>query len=101
MRSATETPILRLLRAWEAINAEAHEYAVDDSLDIDAADKLLDRLFYGRAEAIKNELMTLPCTCAADFAAKLIVDTIKGSSIQEWETGEIWTEARRLTGISR
>lgn len=97
---ASETPILSLFRAWEAINAEADAYVVDDSLGIDEKDALLDRLFFDRADEIAKELMILPCTCAADFAAKLIVDTIKGSCVQEWKTGDIWAEARRLTGAS-
>jgi len=94
----SETSILRLLRAWEALNAEADAYVVDDGLDIDEKDALLDRLFFDPADQLAKELMTLPCTCAADFAAKLIVDTIKGSCVQEWKTGDIWAEARRLTG---
>lgn len=73
---------------------------VDDNLDIDEKDALLDSLFFDRADEIAKELMMLPCICAADFAAKLIVDTIKGSCVQEWKTGDIWAEARRLTGAS-
>lgn len=99
--SADETPILRLLRAWEALNAAADTYVVDDNLGLDEKDELFDSLFFDRADEIAKELMALPCTCASDFAAKLIVDTNKGTCIQEWRTGDIWAEARALTYISQ
>ncbi|HVX35228.1 MAG TPA: hypothetical protein VHC71_03305 [Hyphomicrobium sp.] len=99
MSPPPETPILRLLRAWEAINAEADAYVVDDSLSIDEQDALFDRLFWSRARAVAKEMMEIPCTCAADFAAKLIVVTLRGfTCVQDWNTGAIWPEARRLTG---
>lgn len=90
-----ETPILRLFRkhreildaAWNHVCTEADE------------DEELERLFYRRSDKIVAEMMALTCTCAADFAAKVIVDTRRGELIDKWETGALWQEARALVGI--
>ncbi|WP_133119889.1 hypothetical protein [Pseudooceanicola lipolyticus] len=58
----------------------------------------LDARFFDPADEIEAEMMALPCTCAADFAAKAIVDTVRGGVFSDWETGSLWVEARALTG---
>lgn len=88
---ADGTLILRLFHENRALIAAA---AVHPSLD----DALLFDLFYRKADQIEAEMMALPCTCAADFAAKMIVGTAKGEIFPNWATGEIWDEARTLTG---
>ena len=90
-----DTPILRLFRQHRKIidAAGAHVCAAEGK----AEDEELERLFYRRADRIEAELMALPCTCAADFAAKVIVDTCQGGLFSDWETGAIWQEARALT----
>lgn len=62
-----------------------------------AEDEEMDRLFYCRSDKIEDEMMALPCICAAEFAAKLIVDTVRGRLFSDWETGALWVEARALT----
>lgn len=47
---------------------------------------------------IETKMMKLPTTCAADFAAKVIVDTSEAVCLSEWQTGQLWKEARALTG---
>ncbi|MBF52524.1 MAG: hypothetical protein CL813_06185 [Confluentimicrobium sp.] len=96
-RATNGTPILRLFHEHRAIReaAAAHVCAVDGK----GEDAELERLFYGRSDQIEAQLMALPCTCAADFAAKLIVDTHEGETYSHWETGAIWQEARALTGL--
>lgn len=91
----TETPILRLFREHREIMDAAARYTPVSTGK--AEDEEMDRLFYQRADWIEAELMALPCTCAADFAAKVIVDTVKGGLFSDWETGALWVEARALT----
>ena len=43
--------------------------------------------------------MALPCTCAADFAAKAIIDTVDRGLFPDWKTGNIWKVARELVGM--
>lgn len=85
------TLILRLFTENRRLVAAA---AAHPSLD----DDLLFDLFYRWADQAEAELMALPCTCAGDFAAKVIAATAKGEIFEDWATGEIWTEARKLTG---
>lgn len=94
--SATaDTPILRLFRQHRAIIDAATRHA---QVSIDVEDEEMERLFYRHSDRIEAEMMALPCTCAADFAAKVIVDTNRGGVFSDWETGAIWQEARALTG---
>ncbi|MFC0339788.1 hypothetical protein [Paracoccus niistensis] len=96
MASEGDTPILRLFRQHQAINDAAMVHVcVATGKD---EDEELDRLFYRERDRIQDEMMALPCTCAADFAAKVIVDTCNGGLFSDWETGAIWQEARALTG---
>ncbi len=60
------------------------------------ADEELDRLFWSRAAELERQMMALPSTCAADFAAKAIVDSAEGGALTDWETGLFWQEARAL-----
>ena len=94
--SEGDTPILRLFNLHRAIleAAGAHVCTAIGK----GEDEELARLFYVRTDRIEEEIMALPCTCAADFAAKLIVDTCNGVLFSNWETGAIWKEARALTG---
>lgn len=90
-----QTEILRLFHHHQdIIDAAGRHVCVVNG---EAEDKELERLFYHRADRIAAKLMALPCTCAADFAAKVIVDTCKGGLFSDWETGAIWQEARALT----
>ena len=59
-------------------------------------DEEMDRLFFSRTDRIEEEMMALPCTCAADFAAKAIVSTCNGGAFPDWKTGPLWVEARAL-----
>lgn len=91
-----DTPVMRLFRQHQAIMDAARDYTPVSSGK--AADEEMDRLFYCRSNKIEEEMMALPCTCAADFAAKVIVDTCCGGLFSDWETGAIWQEARALVG---
>ncbi|KIN73266.1 hypothetical protein Z949_2455 [Sulfitobacter guttiformis KCTC 32187] len=95
-RAEDDTPILRLFSQHQAIlsAASVHVRAANGK-DVDED---LERLFYRRSDEIESELMALPSTCAADFAAKLVVDTCSGDTFSDWETGALWKEARALTG---
>lgn len=91
------TPILRLFHQRQAIlgDARVHICAASGS-DEDAE---FERLFYRRCDRIEDEMMAMPCTCAADFAAKFIVATCDGGALPERDNA-IWQEAHILTGAS-
>lgn len=93
-----ETEILRLFREHEAILDAAGKHDCAATGKDEAAE--LELLFYQHSDKIEAEMMALPCTCAADFAAKMIVDTVRGGTFSDWEKGAIWQEARTLTGCS-
>lgn len=90
----SDTPILTLFRQHRAImeTAAAHTTGLDGADE----DEEMDRLFYSRADRIEAEMMALPCTCAADFAAKVLIDTVNGGIYSDFETGALWKEARAL-----
>lgn len=88
-----ETAILHLFRRHQAlIQGGKAAYASGDER---LADDLCDQ-----ATEIEAQLMDMPSTCAADFAAKLIVDTCQGSIFDDWSAGVLWQEARQLTGMA-
>ena len=92
-----DTEIMRLFRQHRAIMKAGSEYDWDrDDPDVDEE---LDRLFYSHTDQLENAILSLPCTCAADFAAKMIVSSSCGQLIDDWEEGEVWQEARTLTGL--
>ena len=97
VQSATaDTPIMRLFREREALRHAANEHVPISTGK--AADDEFKPLFWKHRDGLDEQLMALPCTCAADFAAKVIVDTTCGGLFSPWDTGEIWVEARALTG---
>lgn len=91
-----DTAILRLFRERcdlrDAIN---NAWMNDPDTSDEALDADVDVM-----RAIEAQMMRLPTTCAADFAAKVIVDTAEAGCLSEWETGALWKEARALTGCS-
>lgn len=60
-------------------------------------EQVLEPMF-ARCDQIEDRLMALPSLTAADFAAKVIVDTVQGCMFSDWDTGALWIEARALTG---
>lgn len=95
-RQAEASEILRLYDRWCAISDAAN--SVDD---VDLSDEELDRLFYDERDQVEVELMAAPCTCAADFAIKAIINTARGQVLSDWNTGALWTEARTLIEQAR
>jgi hypothetical protein len=97
-QSEIETPILKLFREYsDFMDAGMTHVPVATGK---GEDEEIERLFYSKFDRIKADMMALPCTCAADFAAKVIVDTCRGGLFSDWETGGIWAEARELTGCA-
>lgn len=93
-----DTPILRLFHQREAIMEAAKEHVTSETGE--DADEEMERLFYNQADRLDDEMMALPSTCAADFAAKVIVATSRASVMPCWESAAIWQEACALTGVS-
>lgn len=92
-----DTPILRLYREWDRLTAEGCVY-VPLATDPREEDDEMERMFWEPRRRIGDQLMALPSTCAADFAAKVIVDTGAGNFLSDWDDGDLWVEARALTG---
>jgi len=86
-----ESQIMRLFRQHERLRG-LHEIAWK------AGDEAAEDRLYDRMEIIEEKIMAIPSAGAADFAAKVILDTARGSLFSDWETGEVWIEARKLTG---
>lgn len=91
---AASTPILELFRQHQAIIGAAQTYQTTATGK--AEDEELELLFYQHSSKIEEEMMAQPSTCAADFAAKAIVDSCKGGLLSDWETSAFWKEARQL-----
>lgn len=89
--AARETRILRMFREYQAVKTELG----NQPLESDEA----DAPFFKEMDAIEEKMMALPCTCAADFAAKVIVDTVNGGIFSDWKLGALWKEARELVGM--
>ena len=92
-----DTAILRLFHERQAlIDAAGEHICARTGRD---EDDEFDSLFYRRSDELEAQMMALPCTCAADFAAKMIVGTCQGGVFSDWKDGEIWREARDLVGM--
>jgi len=82
-----ETKILHLFRRHRALSEATAACSEKDG-------PLLERL----VDQVEEEMMALPCGCAADLAAKMIVAHCDGEfSCLRWDN-PVWIEARRLTG---
>ncbi|MGR1582436.1 hypothetical protein ACSSNL_13340 [Thalassobius sp. S69A] len=90
----TNSEIMRLYREIKAVEQAAADHQTD--LTGDAEDEEQDRLFWEPREVMVDQLMALPAVTAAEFAAKLIVDTLNGQALDDWHTGALWKEARAL-----
>ncbi|MEM7667396.1 MAG: hypothetical protein AAF250_16215 [Pseudomonadota bacterium] len=91
-----DTEILRLFREHQRL-IEAGQAAV---VETDLSEGELNERFFDPAAQLEERIMALACETPGDFAAKLIADSCRGSSFTDWETGEIWVEARRQTGMA-
>uniref|UniRef100_A4WNT1 Twin-arginine translocation pathway signal n=1 Tax=Cereibacter sphaeroides (strain ATCC 17025 / ATH 2.4.3) TaxID=349102 RepID=A4WNT1_CERS5 len=84
-----ETPVLRLFREWEAMDAQI------DKLSGEAADAMLADLL-----ALELRLRSTPSTGVADFAAKVVAFSFWGGAcLDACDAPEIWAEARALLGV--
>ena len=70
-RASTDTPILRLFRAWDEGEADVN------GSEPPTADEDLDRAVE-RIRAIEERIEAEPITCLADLAAKFMVSTVYG-----------------------
>lgn len=65
-------------------------------VDDPKTDEIMDRLFYDEIFQIEDEMVAIPCKTPADFAAKVIVQTSRGGICPNWDSGELFVEARAL-----
>lgn len=96
--SAADTAILRLFRLHTTIRAAAGEHlGVTKGAD---SPPELDEQLYQLTDAIEAEIMTLPSTCAADMAAKMIVAHSGGEQSCLPADAPVWIEAHKLAGVA-
>ena len=74
--ASNDTPILRLLREWDAAEADVN------GSEPPMADEDLDRAVE-RIHAIEERIEAEPITCLADLAAKFMVSTVYGDFAAE------------------
>lgn len=91
--AAAQMPIMALYRRYciLTVAADQHVCTTPDP------DEELQQLFFADRDQIEDQIMALPCVSAADFAAKMIVDSCRGDLCSDWQNGSIWIEARALT----
>lgn len=100
LKTIPQTPIMSLFHKHRAVLKNSAQCIIAahgpraKARDRAAAARVIEKL-----NKIEAELMALPTTCAADFAAKVIMDTCCGGACSDWETGALWREARELTGM--
>lgn len=92
-----DTEIMRLFRQHRAILKARSDHVFRG--DFATEDEELEALFCRDADTLEKSIMALPSTCAADFAAKMIVSSVCGNLLDDWEGGQVWKEARSLTGL--
>ncbi|MFC3060363.1 hypothetical protein [Paenirhodobacter populi] len=93
---ATETPVMRLFRAWQA--AEAEECAAYRAHpDTPKGDAICEAMRKRRTD-IEDRMMATPCVTAQDFTAKVAAWTSFGvfGLPSEREAPGFWAEARAL-----
>lgn len=88
----TDSEIMRLYREWHVLDEWVEGPATNGVAD-DEIDQACDEL-----RAIERRMMAIPATTAAEFAAKVVVNTCKGRCLDDWESGALGKEARRLVG---
>ncbi|WEF23412.1 hypothetical protein [Paracoccus sp. S3-43] len=94
--TAKKTPVMMKFISYQSLMLEweSHPDTAENMAEIDSC----GRAFADRLAEIRREIVATPTTCAADFAAKLIVDTSYGEILPDWNDSEsIWAEARALT----
>lgn len=87
--------IIQKFNAYQSLIAEADDYFA--AMGCKVSDDEMDRRFHHHAEALKCQILAMPTTSAADFAAKMILATNAGELFPKWESADIWAEARMLT----
>lgn len=86
-----DTPILQLMRKRMEMVRDLQQSTDTTDEENEKKDEKL--------RALEDELMAMPTTCVADFAAKLIVDTCEAGLFSDWKLGSLWREARDLVGM--
>jgi len=89
-----ESPVMTLFRQLQEYQDWMNSLP-DEATDADLAPH------YERLRVIEAEMMALPSSSAADFAAKAIVETCEGAALSDWEASEFWKEARVLTNLTK
>ena len=92
-----DTDILRLFRLHAAIRTAARDFASIEG-EADAAPDVCE-MIYQITDAIEDQMVSLPSSCAADMAAKMIVRHVDGELSCLGGDDPVWLEARKLTGV--
>jgi hypothetical protein len=93
-----DTEILRLGRLHWDLRAAAKDHVYTPAQEDE--DEQLARLFFDEADFIEREMMSIPSSCAADVAAKMLVAHGYGESSCLYLHNPVWVEAIQLMGIN-
>lgn len=97
-RAQQPSRILELYQEVENLNQAAADH--ETGLTGDAEDEAMEVLFWAKRDKLVENMMGLPSATPADFAAKAITYTCKGTVFDKWETSCLWKEARELVASS-
>lgn len=96
-----QTSIMRLYGRYKALLREMNGYTSPPGMTTVESDRIFDERWFYPMREIEAEMLLLPSTCAADFAAKLLVISCDGESplfCRRGDDAEIITEALQLVG---
>ncbi|MEM9707858.1 MAG: hypothetical protein AAF871_03640 [Pseudomonadota bacterium] len=91
MDTLPDTPAMKQFRRW----LEAREGLSNEPSNAEEDHKP----HYERMDRAEAALMNEPSLCAADFAAKAIVETTFGELMSDWSESALWAEAKNLLGM--
>lgn len=94
-RRNRSTQILRLYHEHQSLKAASTVYC-DANLDDPNLDEKMEELFFEKTDALEDELMALPSTCAADLAAKMLLAHRGGEDSLIHLDDPAWVEALAL-----
>lgn len=90
-----DTPIFQLYRRHSELMDAAETYK---SGDVTITDEEMGRLFHDERCAIEVKMIAMPYQTMGGFVPKAIICTSRRRVFPDWETGEVWVEARKLVG---
>lgn len=96
--ASPDTPIMRLFRQHREMSVAADAWQAPLGMDPWEADREWDELFILPMDAVRDELLALPCVGPGDFAAKILLCSSDGDLLTWLAGDDLAAEARGLVG---